>query len=391
MVPVERENAYDLREHLARRAVEAAGHDLLKRGWLKVLGLINSKPDGSGTGLALYQRCALDGLGLLESPVSSQDLQRLLGQSATIDITPRPWATDVFGVLAVKWRVAKDADQRAAGKFKEWCAGFLPQQISGKHFNAFEHDVATFIEGASDPHYSTASIPLFLHYRGVSRVDDQKVRSALTSKFMQEFRGLAREDVSPVLAGAMVYVFDQVNQEIDLVPPNGWSLTDLLRFLEHLPMGLKNWTWEDKSRTRNGNAVKWQVENEYHVQNLLYLLLGPIFNDIRDEKYTDPVGHKTPRLDLYLPSLHTIIEVKYRKDAKKSFAALIGEVAEDASLYRADDRYRDARLVVFLWDQTRATQDHPKFREGVMQIPGIDGCVVVSAPSMIEVKQDQPQ
>ena len=92
-------------------------------------------------------------------------------------------------------------------------------------------------------------------------------------------------------------------------------------------------------------------------------------------------GQKNPRIDLYLPSLHTIIEVKYRKNVKKSFPALVGEIAEDASLYRADEKYMDALIVTFLWDCTRATQEHAKFKEGVMKIDGINGCVVVSAPS----------
>ena len=166
-----------------------------------------------------------------------------------------------------------------------------------------------------------------------------------------------------------------------MVPPKGWSLDDLLGFLEHIPVGLKRWTWEDAGRTRGAEPVKWQVENEYHVQNLLYVLLAPIFNDIADEVNLQPVGQKNPRIDLYLPSLHTIIEVKYRKDVKKSFPTLIGEIAEDASLYRADTKYKDARIVSFLWDRTRATQEHAKFKEGVLKIDGIDGCVVISAPS----------
>ncbi len=120
------------------------------------------------------------------------------------------------------------------------------------------------------------------------------------------------------------------------------------------------------------------------MQNLLYVLLAPIFNDVSDEVYLQPLGQKTPRIDLYLPPMHTIIEVKYRKDSKKSFQALIGEVAEDVSLYRADPSYKDARIVSFLWDHTRSTQEHAKFKEGVMKIQGMDGCVVVNSPSVIE-------
>ena len=193
----------------------------------------------------------------------------------------------------------------------------------------------------------------------------------------------AQGDASAALLSLMIYVFDQVNKDVAAVPPRGWSLDDLIEFLQHVPNGLKRWTWEEAGRTRGAKPVKWMVENEYHVQNLLYILLAPVFADIADEVNLQPVGQKNPRIDLYLPSLHTIIEVKFRKDGKKSFPALIGEIAEDASLYRADAKYQDARIVSFLWDCTRATQEHAKFREGVLMLNGINGCVVISAPSMM--------
>ena len=77
------------------------------------------------------------------------------------------------------------------------------------------------------------------------------------------------------------------------------------------------------------------MENEYHVQNLFYALLKPIFNDITDEVNFLPIGQKNLHIDLYLPSLHTSIKVKYRNQA------LIGEIAEDALLYRTDAKYKD--------------------------------------------------
>ena len=182
----------------------------------------------------------------------------------------------------------------------------------------------------------------------------------------------------------MIYVFDNANQDIALVPPNGWKLDDLVGFLERIPNGLKRWTWEDRGRTKNAEPVKWAIQNEYHVQNLLYVLLAPIFEDVADEIYLQPLGQKTPRIDLYLPTMHTIVEVKYRKDTKKSFQALIGEIAEDISLYRSDPTYKEARIICFLWDHTRSTQEHSKFREGALKMEGMDGCVVVNSPSVME-------
>jgi hypothetical protein len=225
---------------------------------------------------------------------------------------------------------------------------------------------------------------LFLHYREIRRIDDHQPRQALIRRFMSEFRAQAQGDASTALLSLVLYVFDQVNQDVALVPPKGWSLNDLLEFLEHIPVGLKRWTWEQTPRTKGAEPVKWHVDNEYHVQNLLYLMLAPIFKDIADEVYLQPVGQKTPRMDLYLPALNTIIEVKYRKDLRRSFSALIGEIAEDASLYRADPKYKDARIINVLWDCTHATQEHPKFTEGVLRIDGIDGCVVINAPSTMD-------
>lgn len=382
MVPVEKENAYELREYLHRRVIETAHTDPFKSSFLHFLGLLkDGVPAFDFASLSLYQRCAISGLGVLDETVSSPDISRLLGQAAKIDATPRPWVSDMFGVMAVKWLAGKMNDVRIAREFENWTSGFLAQQAEGDHLNLFEKDVAAYIRSGESAICVSACVALFLHYRKIRRIDDHKMRLSLIGRFMGEFREQAQGDASTALLSVMVYVFDQVNQDVAVVPPKGWSLEDLLGFLEHIPVGLKRWTWEDAGRTRGADPVKWCVENEYHVQNLLYVLLAPVFNDIADEVYLQPVGQKTPRVDLYLPSLHTIIEVKYRKDVKKSFQALIGEIAEDASLYRADAKYKDARIISFLWDCTRATQEHAKFKEGITKIDGLNGCVVLSAPS----------
>ncbi len=78
------------------------------------------------------------------------------------------------------------------------------------------------------------------------------------------------------------------------------------------------------------------------------------------------------------------MEVKYRRDTKKPISTIIGEIAEDTSLYRADAKCKDVHIISFLWDCTRATQEHAKFKEGVLRIDGINGCVVVCAPSTMD-------
>ena len=61
------------------------------------------------------------------------------------------------------------------------------------------------------------------------------------------------------------------------VVPGRISAQDLVRLLERIPAGLRKWTWEIQPRTTNGIARQWHVDNEYHVQNLLWAVLAPIF------------------------------------------------------------------------------------------------------------------
>ena len=385
MVSVDKQNAFELREHIGRKVVDGASSDPFKSCFVQFLGLSDTPTHMfEFSSLSLYQKCVISGLHTVDETVSESDLTRLLGQAPRIDSTPMPWVSDLIGVMSIKWLVEEQHDSRMDERFQIWVAGFVSQQIQGGRLNGFENDIARYIQDSSSAVFTTATIPLFLHYNDVLTLPEQHTRQELIVRFMAEFRQHAQSNTSPLLMALMVYCFDHASNDLALVPPNGWLLRDLVLFLERIPVGLKRWTWEEeKGRTRNSEPVKWLIENEYHVQNLLYVLLAPVFDDIADEINLQQVGQKSPRADLYLPGLHTIIEVKYRKDNKKSFAKLIGEVAEDASLYHADTKYEDARLACFLWDNTCSTQEHAKFKEGVLRIQGIDACVVVSSPSFM--------
>ncbi|MES9970971.1 MAG: hypothetical protein ABW092_13135 [Candidatus Thiodiazotropha sp.] len=385
MVSVGSENAYHLREYVEEKVLNGAKADSFKSCFVQFLG----QSDGFShtfefSRLSLYQKCAVSGLNIIAESVSESDITRLLGQASRIDSTPMPWVSDFVGVMSVKWLVERQHNSRIEEQFQSWIEGFVSQQIQNGRLHDLEADIARYVRDSSSAIFKTATFPLFLHYCDILTLPEQNTRQELISRFMSEFRLYAVSNTSPMLLAIMAYCFDYASNDLALVPPNGWQLSNLVTFLERIPIGLKRWTWEnEKGRTRSSTPIKWLVENEYHVQNLLYFLLAPIFHDIADEINLQQVGQKNPRADLYLPSLHTIIEVKYRKDGKKSFSKLIGEVAEDASLYHADSKYKDARLACFLWDNTRSTQEHAKFKEGVLSIQGIDACVVINSPSFM--------
>ena len=156
---------------------------------------------------------------------------------------------------------------------------------------------------------------------------------------------------------------------------------DVLHVLEGVQRSFKRWTWEAAPRTRRSDITQWDVENEYHVQNLLWAVLAPLFPDLNDEETLSPVGKKNPRVDLSIPSLGTVVEVKFMRPGK-SFQDIIEEIAADASLYATDRRWTS--LIPFVWDEARRVEEHQKLIAGLKQLSMVIGAVVVSRPGKME-------
>jgi hypothetical protein len=152
---------------------------------------------------------------------------------------------------------------------------------------------------------------------------------------------------------------------------------DVVRVLEGVSRSLRRWTWETKPKTPRSSAVRWQVQNEYHVQNLLYAILAPLFSDLNDEETIPPVGQKSPRLDLTISSIGTIVEVKFLRTGIP-MQKIIDEIAADVGLYKTDPRW--TYLIPFIWDESARTEEHAKLVSGLCQMDMVIGAIVVPRP-----------
>lgn len=130
---------------------------------------------------------------------------------------------------------------------------------------------------------------------------------------------------------------------------------------------------------QNGTARQWHIEHEYHVQNLLWTILRPAFPDLRREEYTDPVGPLHPRLDLGIPSLRVIIEVKFWREST-SAAQLVEQIAADSSVYFNSATRRYDSFVPFVWDHARRTERHDELLQGLRSLSHVVDAVVIARP-----------
>lgn len=366
------DNNYHIKEYLKEKLTQGCGTNTNVDAFVKYLGLSTQNVFNDTD----FYECAINGFDNL---YNQEKLGRLFKCVAEFDGVPMPWHYDVIGLLGIKLAVAASKNDILIRDFNNWVRNFLEVAIKKQKFNLHKETLAKFVlnEDVSNK-ASSPVVLLLLHYKGLYELQPY-LKEFCIAEFWKIYTKV--EDISSVwLMAALIYVFDNISKEQATVPANNWNLENLISFLENISVGLNCWTWEEKPKTKTSTAVKWLIENEYHVQNLLYLLLAPIFPRIKKEVNLPQQGHKNPRADIYIPELHLIIEVKYRKDRTKKFVDLTEELAADKTLYTASEEYKDSKLIAFLWDNLASTEEHPKFKNGIYGLK-FDGCVVVSSPS----------
>lgn len=184
-------------------------------------------------------------------------------------------------------------------------------------------------------------------------------------------------------AAAQLAALTLMLRDASTLRPGSTSPADVARLLAGVASSLRRWTWETVPRTPKSAVARWDVENEYHVQDLLWAILAPVFPDLDDEEWLKSLGQHHPRADLAIPSLRVIIEVKFLRKGKGAFAAVIEEVAADSGTYLQEGSGYE-HIVAFVWDDEARTEEHAELRRGLLQIRGVDDAIVVSRPSKMK-------
>lgn len=313
-------------------------------------------------------------------------LRRIIGRPTTmIGGSTAPFTTDVIALIGLAIG-ARHVGGKIKSETADWMTHFV--QETCKNLPLWKRCLAfgalQLVESSNPITLSitgnAAAIRIALDQAGISQIrQDQDGDNTLVNLCRDVIED---EEKDPCLAGlrlgALHYIIDSA-PTLSLSEP---TLHDLIRLLERIPAAFRRWTWEEKAKTTTSTLQQWDIQNEYHVQNLLYLLLSPIFPDLEDEFYFDPVGQKNARADLGIPSMQLIIEVKFVRNTVR-FANMIEEVAADNSLYFGQNRDYTSRyqhLLVFIWDDSCRTHEHDVFKRGINQLSNVVGSVVISRP-----------
>lgn len=312
-------------------------------------------------------------------------LRWLCGRSPDIAGEPAPFFTDAVALLGLALG-ARFLQGDEMVTTSQWMLSFVPRAAKLPAVEAWQQclfSATLYTLGCTElplsQNSSVADVRTALRARsvapgGASREETEADECLTLGLLKQQVMG----DLSVVRAALRLAAFSWISRSAPVIVPGRITIPDVLQLLDRVTAGLRRWAWDEKARTKGGTARQWHIDHEYHVQDLLYFLLAPVFPDLKDEEYFPSLGQKQPRTDLFIPSMKLIIEVKFLRGTEK-VTRIIDEVGSDTSLYLTKGTDYSG-VIAFVWDASRRVEEHALLREGLRQIRGVLGAVVVSRP-----------
>lgn len=343
--------------------------------------------DGDQTDeVAAYPMVACLGYAIAADMATKDDLarfrqgfQRLSGRTFFAEGRVPRFEIDGFALLGVSLGI-----ERASVPLldRDWIVDLLDKSARVVPRNDWEHGLvkaAQAVLGIVD----WATIPDVLCRVGVKtalsvETDPDEMQLAWASAVE-----LIGEKTQPKRAAGRA-IFDSCMGALSRLPIHGAGLPELINLLDEVRDAMSHWTYETNTRVKSVVPQQWEIDHEYHVQNLLWTLLRPVFRDLVDEQSLPKVGHTTPRYDLGVPSLQTIIEVKFmRRAGAAECRKITQEIAADRSLYLGNRTGYD-KLVAFIWDDCRQTEEYATLVQGLEGLEGIEKVIILPRPSRMD-------
>jgi hypothetical protein len=328
--------------------------------------------------------------GLLEPEAAvtlKQGLERLAGRSPVVDEIPMPFCSDAVGILGVALGTRSLADNGVSSQIVAWLSRFLPNiyNLDGTEnwqrtlFQAVDHLLGSGMKLPSATLSQTEDVRIALDAKNTLPRSDGEQAEQEEEMALKLILAQGATETPYERAAIRLCALEYIVRAAPTVVPGRISAQNLIQLLERFPAGLRNWTWETKPRTPAVPMRKWHVDHEYHVQNMLWFLLAPILPDLDDEQYLTKIGRKSPRADLYIPSMKIIVEAKFLRMGDR-IQKIIDEISSDASLYGALGNDCDG-IIAFVWDDSARSQEHDYLKQGLKKLKGVIGTVIVSRPS----------
>ena len=322
-----------------------------------------------------------------EKQALEEGLKWLIARPAFAPNSPPSFEVNGIALLGFALGITNMPDPLKQNSIK-WMGEFLPQS-SSKNLSSFNRALAAaaahVIGKAALVPTEISAIPSYffraLHEKGVYKKIEKTTSSTLTEIF-----SIDPGQDEPIEAALKLAALEYMLKGAASIDFKSIAIEDISVVLSKLDHALKRWTWEQIPRTgrRGAKAIKWEIENEYHLQNLLWIILSALFPNLDDEENLKSSGPTKPRADLCIRQLQLVIEAKFMRDGSQSEQTkLINELAADASLYCVPGSGY-TKVIPVIWDNSRSNDHHSEMIQGIEAIPNIPRAFIVSRPGRMQ-------
>lgn len=115
------------------------------------------------------------------------------------------------------------------------------------------------------------------------------------------------------------------------------------------------------TQSRRKNHSEYEINDEYDVQDILYVILKSVFPNLKDEDPIQKSGGKGTRIDLILREEEILIEVKMIKKSDYTESKFIDELKIDIESYHGSPWIKT--LFCFVYDPFNKTRDIANFTD----------------------------
>lgn len=313
----------------------------------------------------------------------NEGLDWALGTSPEVDGTPVGLAADPPAILAVVSALLRTGDQSRQGAVRDWLSCVFDR--FGGRLGLWEraqlHVAFELLGGRRDlpPELADACCVTRVAVAPADGILSATDARGITAAVLEHYAAVDAIGATFLLASLSLVKASVVRS----VRAEAMTVDDVLTLLRNVHRSLRDWTWEEKPRTKTGTPRQWHIDNEYHVQDLLWVVLSPLFHDLESEGYSKKLGFVQPRADLTIPSLQLIIEAKFAY-ASDSLKKIQRELSEDAAAYFPRGSAFE-HMIAFVWDDAARTEEHATLAQGLEQLERIAGVVIVSRPAKMRL------
>jgi len=192
--------------------------------------------------------------------------------------------------------------------------------------------------------------------------------------------GLLRTDARELSAGETAVLRAAAGRIVDAsIDSTMLSHSHVGVVLRRFPAAMKRWRWDDPAAVKH--PIRWAVTSEREVQDIVWILLRAVFDDLVDEEPLPQLGHSSYRSDFGLPHLGVLVEIKYVRSAGE-FKHIEKQVIEDSVAYLRD-RTTYKKIVVFIYDASASVQQHDVTAAALLALEDVIDVVIVSRPSQL--------